>query len=340
MITMIATHVLALRIVDVPLVVTTNDADVRTALGLYYAPYVTTDDVTPAATITLTHGPAEAAGPVTDVVREAGKKIKEAARDVDAGRIILKRATGVVMKLEHGHASAVGDLRASLNQAVNLINACYAKVWTTRGYALLHAAGVSRAGRTVVLAGVPGAGKSTAALHLVEAGFRFLSNDRVLARVNSDAVHVVGYPKQPRVNPGTLLHHRRLRALLEPDAVERLNALPTDALWTLEDKRDVDLDAIYGPGTVEVEGGMAALVLLTWSPGGAAFSTRRLTADAALSRTSIFAKDLGVFDLDAEPRRRAPLPAAYAPILEHVPIFEVSGRTDFAALVGFVKRLV
>ena len=58
---------------------------------------------------------------------------------------------------------------------------------------------------------MPGAGKSTASLHVVEAGWRFLSNDRVLARATSDGrVEVRGYPKQPRVNPGTLVHHPRL----------------------------------------------------------------------------------------------------------------------------------
>jgi HprK-related kinase B len=67
-----------------------------------------------------------------------------------------------------------------------------------------------------VLAGMPATGKSTAAVHLVEAGFRFLSNDRVLVRPGPAGVDALGYPKQPRVNPGTLLHHPRLVGLLVP----------------------------------------------------------------------------------------------------------------------------
>ncbi len=151
-------------------------------------------------------------------------------READGDRFILKRETGVVMGLRRGEAFAIGDLRANLNQAVNLVNACYAKAMLARGHVLLHAAGVSRNGRTAVLSGVPGAGKSTAALHLVEAGFRFLSNDRVLARPVGDRVEVLGYPKQPRVNPGTLLHHPRLVALLEPEERETLEAMPREAL--------------------------------------------------------------------------------------------------------------
>jgi HprK-related kinase B len=115
----------------------------------------------------------------------------------------------VVMGLWPGHAFAVGDLRTHLNQGINLVNAGYAKAVARRGHLLLHASGVSWNGRTAVLAGVAGAGKSTAALHLVEAGFRFLSNDRVLARPDADGVDALGYPKQPRVNPDTLLGHPR-----------------------------------------------------------------------------------------------------------------------------------
>jgi hypothetical protein len=62
---------------------------------------------------------------------------------------------------------------------------------------LLHASAVSRKERTAVLAGLPGAGKSTSARHLVEAGFQCLSNDRVLAKPMPNMVEALGYPKQP-----------------------------------------------------------------------------------------------------------------------------------------------
>jgi HprK-related kinase B len=200
----LAPHVLGLRVAGVPLEVVTNEADVWAALGRYYEPWLA-PVTAPAARVRLIQGALEARGPFTDLVRADGKRVKEAVQDVAGGRLILKRATGVVMGLWPGHAFAVGDLRANLNQVINLVNACYAKVVLGRGHVLLHAAGVSRDGRAVVLAGLPGAGKSSAALHLVDAGFRFLSNDRVLARPDGGRVDVLGYPKQPRVNPGTLL---------------------------------------------------------------------------------------------------------------------------------------
>jgi HprK-related kinase B len=328
-----------LRFVDVTVQVTTNDTDVWTALGRYYAPYVTGPTRTPAAQVSLIQGPVEHTADFVDVPRAPRQRVKEAVCEGSGGRLILKRQTGVVMGLWPGRAFAAGDLRTHLNQAVNLVNACYAKTVMTRGSVLLHASAVARADRAVVLAGVPGAGKSTAALHLVEAGLRFVSNDRVLAGTDGDVVEVRGYPKQPRVNPGTLLHHPRLVALLGPEERAALGGMDRWALWNLEAKRDVDLDAIYGPGTVRLRARMQALVLLKWRLDGRGLDVRRLDVDEALAEAAVFEKDLGVFDLDRAPH--APAAAArYRGVLRRVPVIAVTGAPDFAALVPLVNDLL
>jgi HprK-related kinase B len=336
-----APHALGLRVAGVALEVVTNDADVWTALNAYYAPWVGMATA-PAATIRLIQGRFEARGAFTDLVRGDGKRVKEAVQDVGGGRLIRKHATGVVMGLWPDQAFAVGDLRANLNQAINLINACYAKIVLDRGHVLLHAAGVCRAGQAVVLAGPPGAGKSSASLHLVDAGFHFLSNDRVLTRAEGGRVQALGYPKQPRVNPGTLVGHPRLSGLLKPDERAELQAMDPAALWALERKRDVDLDAIYGPGTVVLQAEMRALVLLRWRRDGHSLCIERLGPAAALERLEVFRKDLGAFDLDRAPG--APVTAAelegYRALVTAVPVLEVSGRVDFRALVGAVAAIL
>jgi HprK-related kinase B len=192
------------------------------------------------------------------------------------------------------------------------------------------------------IAGVAGAGKSTAALHLVEAGYRFLSNDRVLARVTPGAVEARGYPKQPRVNPGTLLHHSRLAALLKPEERDALSALAPAELWALERKADVDLEAIYGPGTVELTGDLRLLVVLAWRFGGPPASARRLETVEALARVPILHKDLGVFDLDrpAHAARAVDRLTRYAELLQRLTVVEVAGRPDFGFVVDLLGDLL
>ena len=335
-------HELALSILDVPLRVRTNDPDVLDALGRYFAPWVVAGASAPVADVRLVQGDVQTAGEFVDLARADGRKVKEAVQEVPGGRLILKRATGVIMALWPGGAFAVGDVRTNLNQAINLINNCYAKAILGRGHVLLHAAAVSWAGRAVALAGPPGAGKSTAALHLVEAGFRFVSNDRVLAKPLPGHVEALGYPKRPRVNPGTLLHHPRLSALLAPEARGALAALSPGELWALERKSDVDLEAIYGRGTIELGSRMVAFVLLGWRRDAGAFSVRRVSSAEALTALPLFYKNLGAFDLDRPPR--SPVTAAerarYGEVLDRVEVLEVTGSTDFASLVGLVGDLL
>jgi HprK-related kinase B len=211
-----------------------------------------------------------------------------------------------------------------------------------RGHVLLHALAVTRKERTAVLAGPPGAGKSTSALHLVEAGFRCLSNDRVMAKPLRDIVEALGYPKQPRVNPGTLIGHPRLSSLLDPADRAALTALAPGELRDLERKSDVDLDSVYGDGTVDLKGRMEALVLLKWRRDGQGLSVRRPSVDEALSALPLVYKNLGAFDLHRSPGTGIDDAerACYRELFGRVTVLEVTGRVDFTGLVPVVDDLL
>ena len=327
-------YTLALRFVDAAVRVHTDDADVFLGLQRYYAPWVVAGVEADAPTVTLLQAPVAADDGFTDLVRADGRRVKEAVQEIAGGRLILKRQTGVVMGIWPGRAIAAGDVRKNLNQAVNLVNNVYASAVMARGYRLFHAAAVVRGQRAVVMAGVPGAGKSTASLHFVEAGWRFLSNDRVLARATDDGrLDVRGYPKQPRVNPGTLVHHPRLAMTLKPDDRAQLLALPADELWALERKSDVDLDAVYSRGTVLLQSTMAVMIVLRWRPGRhepAAF--RRLPLDELATAAPIVAKDLGAFAVGSAAAQSAGDTAAYVDLMRRVPVYEARGGMDLAGL--------
>ena len=336
-----APHSLSLCFAEVPVRVKTNDPEILARLASYFRRYVVSGPP-PLAEISLIQGSVPVSGEFVDVVRDGGRRPKEATQEIAGGRLVLKRVTGVVIGLWPGGAFAVGDIRTHLNQGINLVNNCYARVVLRRGHVLLHASAVTRKERTAVLAGPPGAGKSTSALHLVEAGFRCLSNDRVLAKPMPNMVEALGYPKQPRVNPGTLLGHPRLSALLDPSDRTALAALPARELWDLERKSDVDLDSIYGDGAVELKGQMVALVLLRWGRGGHGLDVRRLTVEEALAALPLVEKNLGAFDLDRQPGSgtTAAERDRYRELFGRVAVVEVTGGVDFAGLVGVVDQLL
>jgi HprK-related kinase B len=90
----------------------------------------------------------------------------------------------------------------------------------------------------------------------------------VLIEVKGDSVDMVGVPKKPRVNPGTILALSSLHYLLSPQELKFYSSLDEEELWYLEHKFDVDVDGIYGPGTFVLRGRLEALYLLNWSRWG------------------------------------------------------------------------
>jgi HprK-related kinase B len=238
---------------------------------------------------------------------------------------------------------AVGPCLANTNQVINFIISQYLGQRLGEGWALCHAAAVALDGQGIGIAARAGGGKSTLALHLMSSGLSFVSNDRVLIRRSGQLSELAGVPKMPRVNPGTLLHNRDLCGILSGAQRSALARLEPSELWPLEEKYDVMVRDVYGPGRCLYRAPLRAWVVLNWSrdaSGPARFD--RVQMAERLDLIQLVMKSPGVFHQDADGRcARAttrPDPEAYVHALAGVVVYEATGRADFGVAVEMCRR--
>lgn len=327
--------VLTLSLLGVTLSVHTNDGRAASGLVRYFSPFRSPARPHDALPIHVLQGtPNYDPLRLQDVPRHAGRSVKEAFYDVPGGRIVVKRRTGMAIYIAEPEHGIVGDALRNLNQAANLVSTVFAKAMLRRGYVMLHASAALGEEGGVAFAAQSGAGKSTMALALVEEGYRFVTNDRLLVRADRGRVEMVGLPRIPRVNPGTLLRLSRLTALLPPEARRRYERLGPDALWATEEKRDVEVDRIFGEGTVQLTGGLGIIYVLAWHRGEGGWQVHQLDPAARRAALRRMAKQVGVQD------PHPPSPAAQAAVLdavaEAIPAYEVTGQPDVNALRAFI----
>lgn len=278
--------------------------------------------------------------------REPGKRLgKEAFCDLADGRAVLKIRTGMQFLVGPGLRVACGDCLANPNQVVNFIDFQYMAWLMNQGLALCHAAGVTRAGRGLGLAGLAGGGKSTLALHLISAGFRFTSNDRLLVGPRADGHVMKGIPKHPRINPGTALANPDLVSILSPARRRALEQLPRDALWSLEEKYDAEIDRLFGPGRIAMEAPLDAFLVLAWShrdPAPPRFTridleTRPDLLEAIMKAPGpFFLPDAGPWPQGYEP----PDASFYLERMRGLPVWVAEGGVEFARGVEFAHGLL
>jgi HprK-related kinase B len=269
-------------------------------------------------------------------------RLKDAYVDFPDGRVLKKLRTGMVFMYGPAGNVALGPSIANSNQVVNFINNRFVQAELDAGALLCHAAGVCAGQDGLAIAGMSNRGKSTLSLRLVERGLDFVTNDRLLMKRGDDRLMMWGLPKFPRVNPGTLLHHERLRELLPREEAEELAELPREELWTYEQKYDVDVDRVFGAGRVRLAAEMRGLVILTWQLGGGPVRLERVDLSKRADLLEAAYMKLPTIHQFVPPGEQPPdySPARYQAVLGDTPTYILEGGVDFDEAAALCEELL
>jgi len=319
--------------------VRSNSPELLTGLADYFS-HVTSEATTPDIDIIAIERDApELDIEFIDWKREPGKTgRKDSYVDLPGGRLVRKVRTGMVFLQSEHRRIAAGPCRKYDNQVINFINSQYMNWLQNRGWLICHAAGLVYQGKGLGIAGFSGGGKSTLMLHMLDNDeVSYLTNDRLFMHAGSGRVEARGIPKLPRINPGTIVHNKRLHSLIPAKQRKALLQLPGAELWALEEKYDVHIDRVYGPGRIMAEAPLSAFLILDWQrDSDMELQVERVDPalnpdllDALMKSPGPFYQHLdGTFQQDTEVFDDQ----AYLDALENVPVYVARGRVDFSAM--------
>ncbi|MDX1347710.1 MAG: HprK-related kinase B [Thiomicrorhabdus chilensis] len=277
--------------------------------------------------------------------REPGKTgRKDAVADVRLDehpvRLLHKVKTGMLFVQPAPFTEAVspmafGPAETHSSQIINFVLTQYLNHHLRHQWLLGHASALQIHNHGLAIAGLSGGGKSTLMLHLLEEGQHFISNDRLLMKQQDDgSLTMRGIPKQPRINPGTIVHNPRLQGLISTAERERFLAMPSESLRALEQKYDAPVDQLYHPDCYQAEAQLDALFILNWQ-AQSELNTHVTLVDIGQRSDLLPAimKTPGPFYARDEHGFLAngfePEPQEYQTLLQHCRVYEITGNIDF-----------
>ncbi len=279
-----------------------------------------------------------------DWERESGKKgRKDAYFDIPDGRIIYKVRTGVLFVQSSRYLIAAGPCRENDNQVINFINTQYMNWLQHHGAVICHAAALHRAGRCLAMAGLSGGGKSTLMLKLMDdKEVNYITNDRLLLMPENELPRAIGIPKLPRINPGTIIFNPTLQDMIPAQRRAQLMQLPQQELWDLEEKYDVYINDLYGPGRITLDAPLNTFLVLNWqhdSPSDTVVEEVDIAKRSDLLGAIMKAPSAFYQSADGSfYQQKTPLDeSTYLKVLKGVKVYEARGRVDFDRLKQYCE---
>lgn len=334
---------LNIKLHDTVIEVKTNNAGLKDSLEKYFKYYIT-DTETPDISITAIEAPAPDFSPLNLIKKEPDKgknRIKEEYININGGRLVRKLLTGMVFYFDGKRNLAIGPALINSNQIVNFINNRYIEKKLKDGCRLFHSSAVTCEDKGVAISGFSGMGKSTLALKMLDKGFKFVSNDRLLVGRDREKLMMYGVAKYPRINPGTIINNKRISGILSEEEIQEYVSLSFEDLWKTEKKYDFFIEDIYGEGTFKVASTMSTLIVLNWDhKNNEKTSLAEVDLKDRIILFSAFTKQPGLFYLEKKEREVANSNKEYLELLSDCRVFEVTGNINFEVLAAKVVDIV
>lgn len=259
--------------------------------------------------------------------QETGKKrIKEQYYDEGRIRLVKKTKTGVHFGIEGNNCFAFGNLEKYPNQLINFMNAVFMEKNLDDQSLLFHAAGVAKDGKGLVIAAKSGKGKSTTALKILNQGLDFISNDRVIISNSGAGFDMIGVPKHPRVNPGTLLNNEKVKHILHQP--QRFEEMSQQEIWDFEEKYDVLVDEVYGKGKFKLKSKSMGLLIIDWGDSEAELELNELELNKRPDLLPAIMKTPSLMTPMAFGKFKNKSEKDYLNFLNGFPVFILEGKID------------
>jgi|GEM_PF-4848877 len=126
------------------------------------------------------------------------------------GGIVVDRKKRMILSyhqtLKQVYIVSDGSQQAVQFEITRIIREMMTRALERKGFFLFHASAVEKDGKAILFCGEAGAGKTTMMLGLLDKGYHFLANDRVLIGVENRKVKAITWPKAIGITLATTMH--------------------------------------------------------------------------------------------------------------------------------------